>query len=246
MFDGFEVFDVEVDGVRIHGRRGGSGPPVLLLHGIPETHLMWHRVARALADRFTVVATDLRGYGDSSSPPSAADHGPYAMREIARDQVALMGVLGHRRFAIPERLIAGDPGAFVDHMLDGWSSDPFAFPPEVRAEYVRCFSDPATVHSICEEYRAAATLDIDHDNADRGRRQIRCPVLALWSLDGPLPEWYGDPLELWRPWAPHVRGHAVPGGHFLPEERPTDVTTALHAFLTQPSAGVDPRTGRSW
>jgi len=165
VFDGFEVFDVEVDGVRIHGRRGGSGPPVLLLHGIPETHLMWHRVARAL---------------------------------------------------------------------------------EVRAEYVRCFSDPATVHSICEEYRAAATLDIDHDNADRGRRQIRCPVLALWSLDGPLPEWYGDPLELWRPWAPHVRGHAVPGGHFLPEERPTDVTTALHAFLTQPSAGVDPRTGRSW
>jgi len=305
VFDGFEVFDVDVDGVRIHGRRGGSGPPVLLLHGIPETHLMWHRVARALADRFTVVATDLRGYGDSSSPPSAADHGPYAMREIARDQVALMGVLGHRRFAvaghdrggrcayrmaldrpdvvdrlavldivptadafaradarfalgywvwsflaaddpIPERLIAGDPGAFVDHMLDGWSSDPFAFPPEVRAEYVRCFSDPATVHSICEEYRAAATLDVDHDNADRGRRQIRCPVLALWSLDGPLPEWYGDPLELWRPWAPHVRGHAVPGGHFLPEERPTDVTTALHAFLTQPSAGVDPRTGRSW
>jgi haloacetate dehalogenase len=290
VFEGFEVFDVPVGGTTIHGRRGGSGPPVLLLHGIPETHLMWHRVAPALAEEFTVVVTDLRGYGDSGAPPSAADHGPYAMREIARDQVELMRSLGHRRFAVaghdrggrcayrmaldapdavdrlavldvvptaeayaradarfalgywvwsflaadepvPERLIAGDPGVVVEHMLDAWSSDPAAFPPEIRAEYVRPFTDPATVHAICEEYRAAAGLDVEHDEADRGRRRIDSPVLVLWSADGPLPQWYADPLDLWRPWAGDPTGHPIPGGHFMPEERPAETTAALRSFF---------------
>jgi haloacetate dehalogenase len=290
VFDGFEIFDVEVGAVRIHGRRGGSGPPLLLLHGIPETHLMWHRVAPALAEQFTVIATDLRGYGDSGTPPSTADHAPYAMREIARDQVAVMRSFGYQRFAVgghdrggrcgyrmaldrpdavdrlavldvvptaeafaradarfalgywiwaflaaaepvPERLIAGDPETLVEHMLTEWSSDPAAFPPDIRAEYVRCFTDPATVHAICEEYRAAATLDVEHDRADRGRRHIECPVLVLWSADGPLARWYADPLELWRPWAPLVRGGPSPGGHFLPEERPRDITAAFTAFF---------------
>ncbi len=290
MFDGFEAFDVRVGGTTIHGRRGGSGPPLLLLHGIPETHLMWHRVAPALAEEFTVVVTDLRGYGDSGTPASTADHAPYAMREIARDQVAVMRSFGHRRFGVaghdrggrcayrmaldspgavdrlavldvvptaeafagadarfalgywvwsflaaaepvPERLLADDPAALVDHMLDAWSADPSAFPPEIRADYVRPFTDPATVHAICEEYRAAATLDVDHDEADRGRRRIDCPVLVLWSADGPLAQWYADPLELWRPWVARPTGHPVAGGHFLPEERPAEVGHALRAFF---------------
>jgi haloacetate dehalogenase len=289
MFDGFIEFDVTVSGATIHGRRGGSGPPLLLLHGIPKTHLMWHRVAPALAERFTVVVTDLRGYGDSSSPPSAPDHSPYAMRALATDQVELMARLGHPRFGVaghdrgarcayrmaidhpeavsalsvldvvptaevfaradarfslgywiwsflaapypvPERLIAGDPATIVDHMLDSWSASPGTFPEAVRTRYVEAFRDPGTVHAICEQYRAAATLDVAHDEADRGRRRLRCPVLALWSEAGPVNSWY-EPIAVWREWADDVRGAALPGGHFLPEESPGEIVAALTEFF---------------
>jgi haloacetate dehalogenase len=290
-FDGFEAFDIGTSATTIHGRRGGSGPPVLLLHGIPETHLMWHRVAPQLARHFTVVATDLRGFGDSGTPPSAPDHGPYSMRSIAGDQVEVMRELGFDRFAVvghdrgarcayrmaldhpqvvtrlavldivttgdayrladkdfavgywvwsflaapepvPETLIARAPDVVVDHMLDAWSSVPDAFEPAVRAEYVAKFEDPATVHAICEEYRAAVTLDVAHDEADRGRRRIACPVLALWSGEGPLASWYDDPLALWREWADDVAGGSLPGGHFLPEESPYETARRLLAFLS--------------
>ena len=113
MFDGFQEFDIATTGTTIHGRRGGEGPPVLLLHGIPETHLMWHGVAPHLAERFTVVATDLRGYGDSGTPPSTPDHAPYSMREIARDQVEVMGSLGHDRFSV----VGHDRGARCAYRL---------------------------------------------------------------------------------------------------------------------------------
>lgn len=291
-FDGFEPFDVKTPGAWIHGRRGGSGPAVLLLHGIPETHLMWHRVAPALAEAgYTVVATDLRGFGDSGKPPSTPDHAPYAMRELARDQLDVMRTLGFERFAVaghdrggrcayrlaldhpeavtrlavldivptwdafrradmdfslgywvwsflaapepvPERMVAGAPDVFVSYMLDSWSDSPTAFPPEVRAAYTEKFRDPATVHAICEEYRAAATLDFRHDAADQevGRR-IGCPVLALWSATGPVAAWYSDPLEIWRGWAGDVRGGPVRSGHFLPEEAPDETARALLEFL---------------
>ncbi|HEX5543483.1 MAG TPA: alpha/beta hydrolase [Micromonospora sp.] len=289
MFDGFEEFDVGMPGATIHGRRGGEGPPVLLLHGIPETHLMWHKVAPQLAEQFTVVATDLRGYGDSSTPPSTPDHAPYSMREIGREQVEVMKTLGYDRFSVvghdrgarcayrmaldhpdtvtrlavldivptgdtfrhmdkdlslkfwiwsflaapepvPEQLIAHAPAVIVNHMLDSWSEVPDAFTDQVRAEYIEKFSDPGTIHAICEEYRASAMLDYQHDEADRGNRRITCPVLVLWSQTGAFAGRY-QPLEIWRAWADDVHGGPIAAGHFLPEEAPEPTARHLIAFL---------------
>jgi haloacetate dehalogenase len=289
VFDGLEEFDIATTGTTIHGRRGGEGPPVLLLHGIPETHLMWHRVAPHLAERFTVVATDLRGYGDSGTPPTAPDHAPYSMREFALDQVEVMHTLGHAQFdvvghdrgarcayrlaldhpdavtrlavldivptadtfsqagmdfvrafwvwlflaseePVPERLIAQAPDVIVNHMLDSWS-DRDAFPPDVRAEYIAKFGDAATVHAICEEYRASSTLDREHDEADRGTRRIACPTLVLWSDTGPLATWY-EPLDVWKTWASDVGGGPILSGHFIPEEAPDETARRVIDFLT--------------
>ena len=290
MFEGFDEFDIATTATTIHGRRGGDGPPVLLLHGIPETHLMWHQVAPRLAEHFTVVATDLRGFGDSGTPPSTPDHAPYSMREIARDQVEIMDAFGFERFCVvghdrgarcayrmaldhtrvvtklvvldivptaddfrsagkdfslgfwvwsflaapapvPEELIVRAPDVVVNHMLDTWSETPGAFPEDVRAEYVAKFGAPGTIHAICEEYRAAATLDDEHDEADRSRRRITCPVLTLWSSTGAVAMWH-NPLEVWKKWADDVQGGPVAAGHFLPEEAPDEIASKLVEFLT--------------
>ncbi|MFG1798230.1 alpha/beta fold hydrolase [Nocardia sp. NPDC049149] len=290
MFDGFTEFDLTVTGTTIHGRCGGEGPPVLLLRGIPETHLMWHRVAPVLAQHHTVVATDLRGFGDSGTPASTEDHAPYAMRAIALDQVEVMAALGFTSFAvvghdrgarcayrmaldhpdavtrlavldivptldafenadmefslgywvwsflaapapIPETLLRNAPAMIVNHMLDSWSAHPEAFSESIRAEYISKFSNPATVHAICEEYRAAATLDCQNDHTDRGNNPIRCPVLALWDREGAVASWYDSPLDIWRRWESDVDGMAIEGGHFLPEENPREVSAQLQRFL---------------
>jgi haloacetate dehalogenase len=289
VLSGFEEFEITTSATTIRGRRGGDGPPLLLLHGIPETHLMWHLVAPLLARDFTVVATDLRGFGESGKPASGPDHSPYSMREIARDQVEVMselgydrfGVAGHDRggrcayrmaldhppavsrlavldivptgdafrradrdfslgfwvwsflaapFPVPEQLIGHAPEVIVNHMLDAWSARADVFPAALRAEYIRTFSNPETIHAICEQYRAAATLDYQHDEADRGRRRIACPVLALWSHDGAVASWY-DPLEVWSEWADDVRGGPIDAGHFLPEEAPGETAGRLRDFF---------------
>ena len=289
MFEGFVQATIDTGEAQIRVRHGGSGPPVLLLHGIPETHLMWHKVAPRLARDFSVVAADLRGYGDSSKPPSTPDHAPYSKRAMARDQIDVMRQLGFREFSVvghdrgarcayrmaldhpqsirklavldivptgdvfrrvdmsfaidfwvwfflaqpadlPERIIAANPQAMLDSMLDGWSVIPNAFSPEVRAEYSRAFANPPTLHAICEEYRASATLDHHYDEADRGRRRIVCPVLALWGGKSALGKWFDVPA-VWRDWADDVRGRAIKCGHFLPEEAPDDTYEALREFL---------------
>jgi haloacetate dehalogenase len=297
MFDGFETAEIETGEAKIFTRRAGSGPPLLLLHGFPETHLMWRDVAPALARRFTVVCADLRGYGQSGCPPSTPDHAPYAKRAMARDMVATMAQLGFARFAVaghdrggrvayrlaldhadrverlavldivptahvweradarlatgfwpwsllaqpaplPERLIAGAPEAVVDDALGGWGSPATAFGPDIRAAYVEALRDPAHVHAICEDYRAAATLDRAHDEEDRrAGRSIACPVLALWSGAGAVGLWYaqvGGPRALWRTLAGDVRGRAVDGGHFFPEEHPAATADALGRFFAEP------------
>ena len=291
MFESFHEFDIETEETLIHGRKGGDGPPLLLLHGFPQTHLMWHAIAPRLAQRFTVVAADLRGYGKSGTPPSTDDHEPYSKRAMARDMVAVMGKLGYERFSVaghdrggrcayrmaldhpdsvirlavldlvptseafnradmefalgfwpwsllaqaspfPERLIAGNPELIANYPLDTWSSDPGRFPSDVRDEYERQFHDSKHVHAICEEYRAAATLDFQHDEGDKGHRRIKCPVLALWSKHGAVEAWY-DPIEIWKEWATDVAGRAIDCGHFLPEEAPEETYEELVAFFTK-------------
>jgi haloacetate dehalogenase len=295
MFENFTSANVDVGDTTIFIRRRGTGPPLLLLHGFPETHLMWHRVAPVLAETFTVVCADLRGYGASGTPPSTPDHAPYAKRAMARDMVAMMERQGFRRFhlaghdrggrvayrlaldrgdrvdrlalldiiptvdvldrtdvasgltfwpwsllsqaePLPERLILGDPAAVVDDALSQWGSDAASFPAELRAAYVAALGDPATVHAICEEYRAAVAIDAAIDRADRSiSRQIACPTLALWSKGGGLDRWYesaGGPLGIWRQWAPQVTGRPITGGHFFPEQNPGDTSEALLAFFS--------------
>ena len=296
MFEGFESGIVDVGPTTIAFLRGGTGPPVLLLHGFPETHVMWHRIAPMLAEGFTVVCADLRGYGNSGTPSSTPDHAPYAKSAMAGDMVALMERLGFERFALvghdrggrvayrlaldhddrverlavldvvptgdaldradarfalgywpwsllaqpeplPEQLICAAPEAFVDAALGGWGSSPETFPTDVRRQYTDALRDQATAHAICEEYRAAATLDYAADRRDRARDlKIKAPTLVLWAASGPLDLWYedvGGPIGIWRAWAADVTGKPLRGGHFFPEQNPEETGAALQTFLTQ-------------
>lgn len=292
--DGFDSAQIDTGEASIFARSAGSGPPLLLLHGFPQTHLMWRDIAPALARDFTVVCADLRGYGHSSCPPSDDEHAPYSKRAMARDMVAVMRTKGFESFAVaghdrggrvayrlaldhpervtriavldivptasvwehadarfalafwpwlllaqdaplPETLIASAPEAIVDHALSAWGSAAGSFSPAVRAAYVDALRDPAHVHAICEEYRAAATLDREHDQADRARgHEIACPLLSLWSAGGPVDTWYtsaGGPLSLWREYARDVRGERIEGGHFFPEENLAATLLALQRFF---------------
>jgi len=294
MFDGFETATVDADETTIFIRRKGNGPPLLLLHGFPETHAMWHAVAPTLGDEFTVICADLRGYGASGKPTSRPDHAPYSKAAMARDMVQTMQRLGFSRFSVaghdrggrvayrmaldypgcitrlavldiiptgevfkhadmhlalgywpwsllaqpeplPERMIMASADAVVDNALTGWGSKPESFPLELRSAYVVSLRDPATVHAICEEYRAAATFDFAQDMNDRKRnRRITCPTLALWAKGGPLDHWYADaggPLGIWRNWANDVTGHSIEGGHFFPEHNPRETAIELRAFF---------------
>ncbi|UWQ17854.1 alpha/beta fold hydrolase [Jannaschia sp. M317] len=291
MFEGFDDQRIALDtGVSVRVRTAGDGPPILLLHGYPQTHTCWHKVAPHLvADGFRVILPDLRGYGDSDKPDSTADHAPYSKRAMAADQAALMTALGHDRFAVaghdrggrvahrlardhgarvaavsvldiaptlhmytqtemrfatgyyhwffliqpaplPERMIGADPEFYIRKKMSGWSKgNTLAFSDEGMAEYIRCFSDPACIHATCEDYRAAATIDLDHDHADAGRK-LAMPVQALWGEKGLVGQLYDVPA-VWRDHAETVEGAALPCGHFLPEEEPERTAGALSDFF---------------
>jgi len=286
MFEGFERRTIETTGATINLLTGGTGSPVLLLHGYPQTHVMWHKIAPQLAKDFFVVIPDLRGYGDSSKPPDGENHFGYSKRATAQDQVEVMEHLGFKRFAVvghdrgarvghrlaldhseqvtklvvfdivpthklyhnvnkefaaayyhwffliqpppfPETLIGNNVEFYLNSLLGRLK--PKAVIPEAFAEYLRCFQDPATVHATCEDYRAAASIDLVHDEADMDRK-IGCPVLALWAEKGLMPRMY-DVIATWRERAVTVSGKALPCGHFLPEEAPEETFAELRAFL---------------
>jgi haloacetate dehalogenase len=291
VFPGFAKERIDVGEVSINVARGGDGPPLLLLHGYPQTHAMWHRVAPMLAERFTVVCADLRGYGDSDKPQGGGKHAAYSKRSMAGDQLAVMRSLGFDRFAVaahdrgarvalrlaldhpdavsrlavldivptktiyetidqaratttwryffliqsrglPERLIGSDPDYYLSFTLEEWCGTPGALTEEAIAEYRRCF-DQATIHASCEDYRAGATIDLEHDRAG-AHAQLSCPTLVLWSRSG-IGGAYDVP-GIWAELAPDLRGMALDCGHFVAEERPEQTAAELLAFLPDHSS----------
>lgn len=285
-FPGFRQQTIQTTGTTINVRIGGSGPPLLLLHGYPQTHIEWRKIAPELARSFTLVLPDLRGYGDSGKPADGENHINYSKRAMAQDQVEVMSALGFDTFAF----VGHDRGARVGHrlaldhgdritkmaLLDicptlhmynttnmqfaaayhhwffliqpapypetliGNSVDlvlkaligavvPAAIEPAAFAEYLRCFKDPAAIHATCEDYRAAATIDLVHDRADLDNK-IACPLLVLWGANGVIARLY-DVLAVWRERATTVSGKGLPCTHWIPEEAPEALLTELKAFL---------------
>jgi haloacetate dehalogenase len=288
MFDGFALERIDIGQATLRVRHGGAGSPVLLLHGHPRTHATWHKVAPLLAAEHTVVCPDLRGYGESSKPPTTADHEPYSKRAMARDCLALMRTLGHDRFAVvghdrggyvalrlaldhpeavaaltvmdnvpigealarcdarfaaswwhwfflgqtakpAERMISADPDAWYG--VDGRNTED-RMGAEAFADFRRAIHDPATVHAMCEDYRAGLGIDRAHDDADRAAgRRVACPVLVLWATGDDLPDLYGDVLEVWRDWAGDLRGGPIDSGHHMAEDAADELAARLGAFL---------------
>ena len=293
LLPGFTEKKIRTSGATIHLEYRGEGPPVLLLHGYPETHVMWHKVAPDLARDYTVVCPDLRGYGDSSKPKGVPGHANYSKRAMAKDMVEVMEALGHREFHVvghdrggrvghrmardhgsrvktltvldisptlkiyqstnihlakaywhwffliqkaplPETLLQGHAPWYIFVRLGRGKGGLKYFDKRALAEYTRAFEDPRTIHATCEDYRAAATIDLVHDRKDL-RKKIRMPVLALWGKQAVIEALF-DCLADWREVATDVRGRALQCGHFIPEEKPRELLAELRRFLQQPAA----------
>ncbi|MBT5051578.1 MAG: alpha/beta hydrolase [Rhodospirillaceae bacterium] len=290
-FPGFRMQNIAVKDGDLRVRTGGSGPPLLLLHGNPQTHAMWHKVAPDLAAAYSVVCPDLRGYGGSHKPEASADHAPYAKREMARDMAELMTHLGHDRFY----LAGHDRGARVSHRLAidhpervlmlavldivptiehferadmdfamgyyhwFWLAQPHPFPeilineapeawfrrhtsrepkgddffdPDAYGDYLSAIRNPHMIRGMCEDYRAAATIDLEHDRASReAGDKVICPLLALWGARGKIEKWY-RPLEIWRDYCSNqITGGAVASGHYIAEEAPEEILKQFRTFF---------------
>jgi haloacetate dehalogenase len=285
---GFTETRVKTASAEINLVHGGSGRPLLLLHGYPQTHVIWREVAMHLMNHFHVICPDLRGYGDSSKPPSTEDHSPYSKRVMAQDMVEVMDSLGYQEFfvaghdrgarvahrmaldhpekvkklcvmdiaptyhmfkntdqafatgyyhwffliqpnGLPEHMIGADPAYYLTEKMKRWSAPGATFNDDAMAEYIRCFSTPESIHASCEDYRAAASIDMQHDEEDIDKK-INCPLLVLWGTKGFVHRSY-DVLNVWRDRAEQVEGRGVDCGHFLPEEAPDEVAAELLRFF---------------
>jgi haloacetate dehalogenase len=288
MLQGFRECSIQVSGATVQTWIAGQGKPLLLLHGYPQTHAMWRKIAPRLAERFKVIATDLRGYGNSSKPPGEKGHENYSKRALALDQLEVMIKLGHRSFQVvghdrgarvahrlaldhpeaverlalldiaptdtmyaatdkafatayyhwffliqpvglPERLIGADPEFFLRRILSSWSRVPNAFSEDAVKEYAYWFGNPKMIHASCEDYRASATIDLEHCAAD-SERKLEQPLLVLWGTEGTVGRLF-DVIETWRSKASDLHGRGLPCGHFLPEELPAETLAELMAFL---------------
>ncbi|MEM9605250.1 MAG: alpha/beta hydrolase [Pseudomonadota bacterium] len=288
--DRFTLSTVDTPDCSLSVRHGGEGPPVLLLHGYPQTHAMWHAVAPTLAERFHVICPDLRGYGESAKPPTDADHTPYSKRAMAADMVALMAHFGHETFAVaghdrgarvthrlaldhpervsracvmditptlhmfettdqhfasgyyhwffliqpdglPETLIGRDPGWYLSEKLRRAAAPGYTHDRDAMAHYQACFANPDTVHASCEDYRAAASIDLVHDRASRDAgERVRCPLLVLWGEHGFVHRSYDVPA-VWADYADDITCESLNTGHYVPEEDPAGTLRALGEFL---------------
>jgi haloacetate dehalogenase len=269
----------------------GSGPPLLLLHGYPQTHVIWHKIAGRLAEHYTVILTDLRGYGDSTKPDGGVRHENYSFRAMARDQLEVMRLFGHERFFVashdrgartahrlcldnpeavskvcfmdivptlrmyrdtskefatrymwwffliqaaplPEHMIGADPEFFLEQHFAMQNGTPGALTEEALREYRRCFCTPDAIHASCEDYRAAAQIDLELDEADeKAGRKVEAPVLALWGSKGAIGKLW-NVLDVWRQHANGmVEGRALDCGHYLAEEQPQEVLKELLRFF---------------
>jgi len=292
LFKSFKNRKIRTSGATINLVHGGKGPPVLLLHGYPETHAMWHKVAPALARDYTVVCADLRGYGDSSKPKGLPDHSNYSKRAMAKDLAEVMTRLGHRHFHVvghdrgarvahrlardhgsrvrsltvldisptlkmyrstdkafatayyhwffliqspplPEMLLKNQVPGYILGRIGRGRSGLKHFSKEAQRAYIKAFKDPRCIHATCEDYRAAATIDLVHDKKD-GKRKVKMPVLVLWGKHGVVERMF-RPLSDWREVARDVRGRSLDCGHFLPEEKPQEVLAELRRFLARHS-----------
>ena len=291
VFAGFESKDVRVNGINVRCRVGGKGPGLLLLHGHPQTHVIWHRVAEPLASRFTVVAADLRGYGDTDKPPASDGGSQYAKREMARDQRELMQSLGFEHFMVlahdrgarvahrlavdfpnavdrmilldiaptlamyeqtneafaraywhwfflirpaplPESLIEANPQQYLESVMGSRSAGLKPFTEAAFAEYLRCLRLPGTATGMCEDYRASAGIDLQHDKDDRANGvKVECPIRVLWGEQGVIAKCF-SPLDEWNRVATDVSGMALPCGHYIPEELPDRLLEESFAFFS--------------
>lgn len=293
LMEGFSYRRIKTRGAEINVAVAGDGPPLLLLHGNPLTHVGWHCVAPSLAKSFTVVAMDLRGYGDSSKPDGGPDHAAYSFRAMGEDGFDVMSELGFEKFALaghdrgartgfrmaldqpdritrfcaldiipthhlltnvtlgwglesyhwffmaqkapfPEKLICADLDYYIQYKLNKKGVGLQIFTPEAFKEYARC-TTPEQIHAVCEDYRATVTLDLALDTAEFGKKKIECPVLVLWGSNSHVGR-HLTPMEAWRPWAPDLRGWAIPTGHYPAEHRPDLVYESFWTFFN----GMEP------
>lgn len=289
-FEDYQPFRVDAAGADIFGMKGGSGPPLLLMHGHPQTHEIWHKCATVLAQHFTVIATDLRGYGASGKPKSDAEHKPYSKRAMAADQVAVMRHFGFERFLVcahdrgarvahrmaldfpeavdrlmlldiaptlamyeatnrefatayfhwffliqpsplPELLVGGNTNAYIERVMGSRHAGLKPFAPHALQAYRDALASPGAVFAMCEDYRASASIDLEHDRADLERgHKIACPLRVLWGKEGVIERCF-EPLDEWRRVARDVSGRALPCGHYIPEEEPQALLEEVLSFF---------------